>query len=136
MLSFLKIPVTIAHTQVKVKLDNFTSETYISYTYQKVQERYTAIHRSPTFKHLKHVPERSELLPPWQIPPLDRMTDTCKIITLPQLRWADTPRAYSPRSDTPPPKGRPLQRTVRILLECILVMYVSQKFCVENFHAP
>ena len=32
-------------------------------------------------------------------------------------QWADTP----PWANTPPPIRRPLQRTVRILLECILV---------------
>ena len=40
--------------------------------------------------------------------------------------WADTPlgkppQADTPWADTPLPQGRPLQRTVRILLECILV---------------
>ena len=32
-----------------------------------------------------------------------------------------TPQADTPWADTPLPQGRPLQRTVRILLECILV---------------
>ena len=35
-------------------------------------------------------------------------------------------------ADTPPPKGRPLQRNVRILLECILVATILIKECVSN----
>ena len=47
--------------------------------------------------------------------------------------WADTPWADHPQADTSlgrhPLSRRPLQRTVRILLECILVsMQFSRKF--------
>ena len=35
---------------------------------------------------------------------------------------ADTPQSRHPRKQTPPPKRRPLLRTGRILLECILVV--------------
>ena len=95
VLSFLKIPVTIAHAQVKVKLDNFTSETYVS----KGTERLTAIHKYPTFKHLMHVRERSELLPSTtygkvmflHVSVILSMGGGC----LPDTPWAD------PLSDTP-----------------------------------
>ena len=46
---------------------------------------------------------------------------------IPACTWADTPlgrhlpRADTPPGQTPPPSRRLLQRTVRILLECILV---------------
>ena len=42
--------------------------------------------------------------------------------------WVDTPRQ-------PPPPRRPLQRTVRILLECILVTFSFQKF-ISCLHRP
>ena len=55
--------------------------------------------------------------------------------------WADTPaRHHTPQPDTPwagiPPGRRPLQRTVRILLECILVsslvFFSCRIYCVET----
>ena len=36
--------------------------------------------------------------------------------------WADTPWAGTPRQTPPLPPRRPLQRMVRILLECILIL--------------
>ena len=40
------------------------------------------------------------------------------------------PGSRPPRADTPPPERRPLLRTVRILLECILVIKRTYLFCL------
>ena len=65
----------------------------------------------------------------WQTHPLGRQppqADT-PIKTPP---WADTPCADTPCADThprqtPPPQERPLQWTVSMLLECILVITIE-----------
>ena len=51
--------------------------------------------------------------------------------------WADTPQADTPRADTPrqtpSPSRRLLQRTLRILLECILfISFISRDVCLLN----
>ena len=67
-----------------------------------------------------------------QTPP-PRQTLPWADTSLPSACW-DTPTPPSACWDTPPPR-RPLQRTVRTLLECILVMYenrfhIDQRFVV------
>ena len=57
-------------------------------------------------------------------------TPVCQSFCSQEL-WADTPLLPPPQANTPPPR-RPPQRTLRILLECILVTINLEnisKFC-------
>ena len=75
--------------------------------------------------HLGQTPPWADITPPWADTPFPGQTP------LPLGRhpspWTDTPspRQTYPLGRPPPRPRRPLQRTVRILLECILV---SHKF--------
>ena len=65
--------------------------------------------------------------PPWTETPLDRNPpppDRDPQTETPMDRdpQTETPQTQTPRTETPPPYGN--ERAVRILLECILVLYV------------
>ena len=50
---------------------------------------------------------------------------------LAETSWADTPPRWGPPGQTPPIR-RALQRTARILLECILVLIFAATRCKKN----
>ena len=69
--------------------------------------------------------------PPGQTHPHGRQTPPPPHEQTPPPCQTDTPSGQKPPGQTPPsrqtsPQGRPLQRTVRILLECILVKMIFQ----------
>ena len=71
-------------------------------------------------------------IPPGQTPP---QSDNPPSQTLPL--WSDTPPGQTHTcADTPPgrhtPPRRPLQRMVRILLECILIAIVTEPWCKKT----